>query len=164
MSSDRGIEVARTDGSTGDFVNLDRDRIALAVQQPWAELIVRGLKTIEVRSTSVRVRGTIYIYASRRLSDLPDAAVAAERHDLNVESLPTGVIVGTANLTECRAASPDDADAACVSPAILDGRMAWCFTDSVKYIEPLQVRFSPYGIWFYPFRRRSYGESNSMKR
>ena len=33
-----------------DPATTDRDRIALAIQQPWAELILRGIKTLEVRS------------------------------------------------------------------------------------------------------------------
>ena len=37
----------------------DRERIALAIQQPWAELILRGIKTLEIRSQPTRQRGTI---------------------------------------------------------------------------------------------------------
>jgi ASCH domain len=37
---------------------------ALSVRQPWAELILRGEKTIEYRSQPTKVRGKIYIYAS----------------------------------------------------------------------------------------------------
>lgn len=141
-------------------VPIDHDRIALAVQQPWAELIVRGVKTIEIRSTSARVREPIYIYASRRPSGLPDAAVAAERFGLGIDALPRGVIVGMARLIECRPATSEDADAACVGPDVLAGRTAWRFTDSVKFDEPLAARFQPYGIWFYPFRRRCRSKNN----
>jgi predicted transcriptional regulator len=42
---------------------------ALSVRQPWAELILRGIKTIEVRSRLTKIRGCVQIYASRgRLS------------------------------------------------------------------------------------------------
>ena len=37
---------------------------ALTIRQPWAKLILRGIKTIEVRSRLTRVRGRVYIYAS----------------------------------------------------------------------------------------------------
>lgn len=37
----------------------------LAVRQPWASLIVEGLKTIEVRSTHTKIKGKIAIYASK---------------------------------------------------------------------------------------------------
>ena len=43
----------------------DPNLIALGIRQPWAELILRGVKTIEVRSRDTDVRGPIYIYATR---------------------------------------------------------------------------------------------------
>ncbi|MGC1272784.1 MAG: ASCH domain-containing protein [Planctomycetaceae bacterium] len=140
-----------------DPVDHDHDRIALAVQQPWAELIVRGIKTIEIRSTSARVRGPIYLYASRKPSQLPDAAVAAERFGLDVDALPRGILIGQADLAESRPAKADDAAAACVTAERLAGRTAWRFANPKKFSEPLAVRFLPYGIWFYPFRRRKGG-------
>ena len=133
---------------------IEPDRIALAVQQPWADLIVRGVKTIEVRSTAARPRGRIYIYASRKLSELPDATIAAQRHDLDIAALPRGLIVGTAELVACRPAAVTDASAALVSAKRLSGRIAWQFTNAARFERPLEPRFVPYGIWFYPFQRR----------
>jgi hypothetical protein len=51
----------------------DAETVALGVRQPWIELILRGVKTIEVRSQDTRIRGTIYLYASKnsRISPLP---------------------------------------------------------------------------------------------
>ncbi|MDQ3330319.1 MAG: ASCH domain-containing protein [Planctomycetota bacterium] len=135
-------------------------QIALAVQHPWAELIVRGVKTLEIRSTNAKFRGPIYIYASRKQSDLPDAALAAARFGIDVSSLPTGVILGEAELTESRPALPDDATAACVRPDLLMNRFAWRFERPNRFEEPLPVRFLPYGIWFYPFGRKTELEKN----
>jgi len=140
--------------AASDRPAVEPDRIALAVQQPWAELIVRRVKTIEIRSTPCRAHGRIYIYASRRPSTLPDAAEAAARFGLDPVGLPGGVIVGTAELTGCRAASGADASAACVGPDRLDGRFAWTLASAERFKEPLRARFLPYGIWFYPFRRK----------
>ncbi|WP_269849531.1 ASCH domain-containing protein [Methanosarcina horonobensis] len=36
----------------------------LAVRQPWASLIVEGLKTLEVRSRPTNIRGRVAIYGS----------------------------------------------------------------------------------------------------
>lgn len=132
----------------------DRDLIALGVQQPWAELIVRGVKTVEVRSTSARVRGPVLIYASRRPSTLADANTAAAKFGLVFESLPRGVVVGKAELVESRRAMPEDSPAACVGPTLLAGRFAWRLTAAERFAEPVEPRFLPFGIWFYPFRRR----------
>lgn len=132
---------------------VDHDRIALAVRQPWAELIVRGAKTVEVRSGPVQLRGPIYIYAARAISDLPDAIVAATRFGVEIDALPRGVIVGTAELVDARPATTADVEAALVSTAHLAGKHAWELARTVRFPQPLRVRFKPYGIWFYPFRR-----------
>ena len=132
---------------------IDHDRIALGVQQPWAELILRGVKTIEVRSSGSRVRGPIYLYASRRPSALPDAAAASDRYRLDLDRLPRGVIVGEAEIVESRPATPEDAAAACVSIDLLSGKFAWRLARPRAFTEPVPVRFLPYGVWFYPFRR-----------
>ena len=36
---------------------------ALSIRQPWAELILQGHKTIEVRSQRTNIRERVYIYA-----------------------------------------------------------------------------------------------------
>lgn len=132
----------------------DPERIALGVRQPWVELILRGVKTVEVRSQNTRVRGTIYLYASKKTSNLPAAGVAAARHGLDVEALPCGLLVGSVELCGTRLASSRDAIASCLPAALLAGEFAWELRNPCRFERPLPVRFLPYGVWFYPFRRR----------
>ena len=132
----------------------DPDIIALGVRQPWVELILRRIKTIEVRSQNTQIRGTIYLYASKKISDLPAAAVAAEVHGLDLTGLPRGVLVGSIELVGTRPARARDATAACVPAALLEGQFAWELRNPRRFPRPLPVRFLPYGAWFYPFRRR----------
>jgi hypothetical protein len=76
---------------------------ALSIRQPYAELILRGIKTIEYRSRPTRiVDERFWIYASKTpakrpiwsrdlsLGDPPAWMIRAD------ELLPTGVIVGSA--------------------------------------------------------------------
>ncbi len=42
-------------------------RLALSVQQPWAWAIVHGYKDIENRDWPTRVRGLIFIHASKKV-------------------------------------------------------------------------------------------------
>lgn len=128
--------------------------IALGIRQPWAELILRGIKTIEVRSQGTQVRGTIYVYASKKLSDLPAAAVAAREHGLDLNTLPCGLLVGSIELHATRSATPADASAACVPASVLKQQFAWELRNPQRFTPPLTVRFLPYGVWFYPFKRR----------
>jgi hypothetical protein len=136
----------------------DRDRIALAIQQPWAELILSGIKTLEVRSQSTQLRGTIYLYASKRTSQLSAAEAAARRWNIEVASLPVGKLVGTIDLIECRPSLPADYKAACVPADLLEGKFVYELQRPQRFAPPRSVRFLPYGVWFYPFKRRPRAE------
>lgn len=133
---------------------LDRTRIALGIQQPWAELILRGVKTIEVRSQPTQVRGTIYLYTSKRPSPLEAAYLAAEQHQLDVSALPTGLLVGTIDVLDSRPCVPQDVQASCVPADLLVNRQAWILGHPRRFSSPQTVRFLPYGVWFYPFQRK----------
>ena len=132
----------------------DPEIIALGVRQPWVELILRGAKTIEVRSQDTRVRGTIYLYASKKLAEIPAARDAACRHELDCDSLPTGLLVGSVEIAETRPAVARDESAACVPATMLKHHFAWELRNPQRFLRPVPVRFLPYGVWFYPFRRR----------
>jgi hypothetical protein len=132
----------------------DPEIIALGVRQPWVELILRGIKTIEVRSQNTQVRGTIYLYAAKKYSDLPAADEAAREHRIDRESLPTGLLVGSVEISNSRPAEACDARAACVPSELLRQSFAWEFQNAQRFVQPIPVRYLPYGVWFYPFRRR----------
>jgi len=135
--------------------SVDPDRIALGIQQPWVELILRGVKTLEIRSQPTAQRGRIYLYASKRPSRLPAAATAIKLHQIDPDSLPIGMLVGSVEITGCRPARRNDHRAACVPGELLTGQFAWELSAPRRLAAPLAVRFLPYGVWFYPFKRRS---------
>lgn len=75
---------------------------ALSLKQPWATLLVHGLKTIEVRNWPTARRGRILIHAAR----VPDPRPEAWLHvppELRRETGLLGGIVGVGQLKECRA-------------------------------------------------------------
>ena len=73
-----------------------RDWRALSIQQPWIDLILRGVKTIEVRNWRMEVRGPILLHAS--------AAVDWRAIELfgysRPRELPRGKLVGYAEIGE----------------------------------------------------------------
>lgn len=69
---------------------------ALSLKQPFAELIVSGRKTIELRNWNTKFRGKFLIHASK----IPDSK-AMKR--FNFKKLPTGMIVGEAELIDIKA-------------------------------------------------------------
>lgn len=133
----------------------DPDLIALGIRQPWAELILRGIKTIEVRSQDTNIRGSIYLYSSKTVADIEPAEVAIQEYGLEMDSLPLGRIVGTVDIVGSQFCRSKDAAASCVPRSYLQDRYGWQLANPVRFDEPLTVRFLPYGVWFYPFKRRT---------
>ncbi|MCY2965342.1 MAG: ASCH domain-containing protein [Planctomycetota bacterium] len=127
---------------------------AVGIRQPWLELILLGKKTLEIRSQNTQIRGTIYLYASQRLADHPAAPRAALDHDVDVSTLPLGRLVGSVQLVASRRATVDDAKAACVPGEFLLNQYAWVLESPVRFPSPQPVDYLPYGVWFYPFRRK----------
>ena len=132
----------------------DPDLIALGIRQPWAELILRGVKTIEVRSRETNIRGPIYLYTSKKPADIEPAEVAARTHEIETDKLPMGVLVGTVEIVDSRLCELADSVASCVPKSYLKNQYGWTLANPVRFEEPLTVRFLPYGVWFYPFKRR----------
>src|SRR6516225_7625875 len=73
---------------------------ALSIKQPWASLVVHGLKTVEVRRWPTARRGRILIHAARVPDDRPEgwARVSAELGPLAKQ---LGGIIGAAELADC---------------------------------------------------------------
>jgi hypothetical protein len=132
----------------------NKELIALGVRQPWAELILRGIKTIEVRTLPTSIRGSIYLYTSKVIATTPAARSAAAEHGLDVDALPRGLLVGTVDIVGCEPCRPIDAQRACLTPDIVEGKLGWRLANAQRLERPFKVRFLPYGVWFYPFRRK----------
>lgn len=87
--------------------------VALSIRQPWAWLIIAGLKDIENRSWPTRFRGPVLIHAAKAWG--PDEHYDANEVDLgrspvDGSALPTthppklyqrGGIVGVAEIVDC---------------------------------------------------------------
>ena len=94
---------------------------ALSIRQPWASLVARGLKTVEVRSWSTPYRGPLLICA------------AARRH----LDEPVGVALAVVDLLDCRPFVAGDETAACCRAE--PGDFAWCL-GNVRPVEPVPVK------------------------
>jgi len=73
---------------------------ALSIKQPWATLLIAGLKTIEVRSWSTRIRGRILIHAAGIPDERPEGWKWITEA-LRPMSLCTKGIIGEAILHQC---------------------------------------------------------------
>ena len=128
---------------------------ALSIRQPFAELILRGIKTVEYRSRSTRIIGErFWIYASKKPAESPgiwsnDLAVArppewmielAEQMGMippgELARLPTGVIVGTAVIERV---------------SQIDQTYRWHLVDVKRATTLRKPKSHPQPVWFRPF-------------
>lgn len=110
--------------------------LCLSIRQPWANLAVYGLKTVENRTWIVDYRGPILIHASksqpRQEYEIAQQFMADRKLNIPlppVEELPLGGIVGIADLTEITTGS--------TSP--------WAFPEHYHWIfkNPRPLKFHP---------------------
>src|SRR3989338_2938584 len=73
----------------------------LSLKQPYAELVVSGKKTVELRKWNTKFRGKFFIHASK----IPDRS-AMRRFGFSF--LPLGKIVGSANLAFVKVYSDEE--------------------------------------------------------
>jgi hypothetical protein len=73
----------------------------ISIRQPWASLIVSGIKDVENRTWPTRYRGPILVHASRRADDIT-ADEFERRFGVSLPSeLPLGGIVGLTEIVDC---------------------------------------------------------------
>jgi hypothetical protein len=77
---------------------------AISIRQPYVEDILRGRKPYEYRSRSTKIRGRVYLYASKK----PGAESDWEHLEMQAGDLPTGVIVGSVEIVDCECFGEND--------------------------------------------------------
>ncbi len=68
---------------------------ALSFRQPWAELILQGRKTMDLRTYNSRYRGVFAVHASQTVE-----TEMCREHDLDPSGLDSGGVVGTVELLD----------------------------------------------------------------
>ena len=139
---------------------------ALSIRQPFAELILRGVKTVEYRTRPTRIIGErFYIYAAKK-PDPPTAPGGVWSLDLAMpgrtagaggapppwmlelaellilKQLPTGLIVGSAVIDKVTR-NP--------SPSSAQTLYEWHLTGVERAATPRKPTGHPQPVWFTPF-------------
>lgn len=132
----------------------------ISLLQPWASLVVMGVKTIETRSWQTTYRGPLLIHASKgkKGSALCNRALLRQ-HIPDFTALPFGAIIGSVTLQDIVPAETLPLSAAAIAACTLEekafgddskGRYAWLFTDPLPLETPVCTGGS-LGLWnFYP--------------
>jgi hypothetical protein len=74
---------------------------ALSIKQPWAALLLHGLKSVEVRAWQTARRGAILIHAARIADPRPEAW-AHVTDEVRGDTELLGGIIGSVELIGCR--------------------------------------------------------------
>jgi hypothetical protein len=125
---------------------------ALSLKQPWATLLVHGLKTIEIRRWPTARLGRVLIHAAR-VSDPQKQAWDRLPEQLRAEAGKAGGILGTGELTGCIAyhsagAFAEDRDRHLNDPAWFRPPVLYGFT--FASLRPLPFRPYPGWMRFFP--------------
>ena len=110
----------------------NRNIASLTPVQPRAEEILRGKKKIEYRKMPTNKRARVYVYASMTPADQE----ASDEIGLEPGDLPTGVIIGTVEVVDCRK---------------VRGEYEWDLARPVRLKRPIKPKNHPQPAWFYPF-------------
>lgn len=121
-----------------------RQMSALSIKQPFASLVVFGIKPLEIRSRQTHYRGQIVVCASRQ--PYPGMMHHPERQGVILpavdyvrdmgELAPVGQAVGMVDIVGCRPMRPEDAELALVD--YRPGLWAWELANPVE-IDPFPV-------------------------
>ena len=77
------------------------DGYALSIRQPWAALLVSGVKTVEVRKWNSHRTGPVYIHASTIVDERPEAWQWVTTESLHALTNLRGGVIGVGELTGC---------------------------------------------------------------
>lgn len=121
----------------------------LTVKQPWAELIVSGIKDIENRTWRTNFRGRVLIHTAKSVvprEDLQEYPLPALKNALgpeynNCKDCLTGAIVGSVEITDCVMNHP--------SEWAEKGVWNWVLSKPFKYETPITNVCGKLSIWDY---------------
>ncbi len=132
---------------------------AISLLQPWATLVVMGIKTIETRSWGTKHRGPILIHASLGKSGGIFACEPAfKKYIADFKKLPFGAIVGQATITDVIRVEHLGMTDESINRLTLEekafgdyseGRYAWIMEDHLQFDNPIPAR-GTLSIWEYP--------------
>lgn len=111
----------------------------ISFQQPYAELILQGRKTLDLRTYTASFRGRFALHASQTVKE--DVCAL---YGLNPADLPRGAIVGTVELTDTEPLTPESYEAhrdEHLRPgAWKPGLVGWALTNPQRLTSPVPYK------------------------
>jgi ASCH domain len=118
---------------------------ALSIKQPWAQLIIIGVKDIENRSQRTSFRGRFAVHVSLKRADYEGVDIEAIPHHLRESvkqawerNASAGCVIGTIELADCIRDSK--------SPWAIDDYWHWVLRDPRPYSRSVPAK-GRLGLW-----------------
>lgn len=126
----------------------------LTLTQPWASLVIHGLKLVETRSWNTHYRGWLGIHAAKGFPNwardiclTPYFATALELIEETADTLPRGVILGEALLHSTYVITrPPPTKTEEVFGDYTPGRFGWIFERVYRYPSTIPAK-GALGLW-----------------
>ena len=106
---------------------------ALTLRQPFASLVVAGVKDVENRSRPTKYRGVLAIHAGLAIDN--DAMTA---HGHLIDDMPAGALIGTVRVIDC----VQDSESEWAIP----GQWHWLLTEPRPFDTPIPAK-GKLGLW-----------------
>ncbi len=130
----------------------------ISLLQPWASLVVMGVKTIETRSWQTAYRGPLLIHASKgKKGRILCSRPLLSPHIPDFSALPFGAIIGSVTLEDIVPVETLSLSAPAIAASTLEekafgddtkGRYAWIFSNPVPMEVPIPAG-GTLGLWDY---------------
>jgi hypothetical protein len=131
---------------------------AISLLQPWATLVVMGVKKIETRSWQTAHRGLLFIHASMgKKGKVLMNEVPFSKYITHFDALPFGAVIGQVQLDDVLPVEELFYSDARLNALTLEekafgdyakGRYAWILSDAVAFDKPIPVKGS-LGLWLF---------------
>ena len=131
---------------------------AISLLQPWASLVVMGIKKIETRNWATKHRGTILIHASQgKAGSIFVAELPFKKYIPDFKKLSFGAIIGEATIADVIRIEDLEMNDELINRLTMEekafgdysyGRYAWMLEDAVEFTTPIPAR-GTLSIWEY---------------
>jgi hypothetical protein len=145
----------------------------ISIKQPWASLIIEGIKDIENRTWKTSFRGTILIHATAKSAGTPSELLNNEQldyfninpqsdffiHELMAGRYTNSAILGTIDIVDCVVNHPSIWAQKGFAYASYDGTQYqeiynWVLSNPVKFDKPILNVKGKLSLWDYPINEK----------
>jgi len=143
---------------------------AISIKQPWASLIIEGIKDIENRTWKTSFRGTVLVHATAKTAGIPSELLTNEQWDslhyciespfwmfeLMAGRYTNSAIIGTVDIVDCVVNHPNiwaektDYENFNEDPVYYN----WVLSNPVKFDEPMLNVKGKLSLWDYPINEK----------